>query len=33
MSAYINFDYNFIERTLADIRRYQGEFEVTVPHY
>lgn len=29
MSAYINFEYDFIERTLMDIERYQGEFEVT----
>lgn len=29
MSAYINFEYDFIKRTLVDIERYQGEFEVT----
>lgn len=29
MSTYINFEYDFIERTLIDIERYQGEFEVT----
>ncbi len=29
MSAYVNFEYDFIKRTLADIERYQGEYEVT----
>lgn len=29
MSSYINFEYDFIERTLADIKRYNGQFEVT----
>lgn len=30
MSAYIDFEYDFIERTLLDIERYQGEFGVTM---
>ncbi len=29
MSSYIDFEYDFIERTLTDIKKYHGDYEVT----